>query len=178
MKKISLETLLIIIIVFTSYSSIGQTGYYPVDSEIPPAGKATRVGPMKVIAFVEPSLNLNVSDAEKEYYGYLEFGESFLNISIYHKVKGHQITYVDMGGTKLVSKGRGKTQFTKDEIEYQQYINGVPVKTFVKIKGCPINLRPYCYPSISLSRIINEKNSSNLKEALLMSYDYIDKVNK
>lgn len=83
-----------------------------------------------------------------------------------------------MGGTKLVSKGRGKTQYTKDEIEYQQYINGVPVKTFVKIKGCPINLRPYCYPSISLSRIINEKNSSNLKEALLMSYDYIDKVNK
>lgn len=151
-----------------------QESYYPLDAELPPNGKFVRVGPMKIIAFTEPSLSLELTeyDAAGKYYGYIEFGSNFLQTKIYKNGQGQIITYVNDPGTKLVSKNSNKY----DWIEYQKHVDGKPVNNHLKITGCPANVRPFCFPFISYYTYETHPNSKKFKSVLMMSYDYKTKM--
>ncbi len=166
----------IMILVLFSNALCSQELYMPYDGQLPSKGRTVRLGPMRIIHVFMPSMGIKKQlfdfiDPEKckEYYGYVEFGEYFLQYELYKTGQGLIV--------KQYNISNGKYHFIKKETDkfytttYQWSANSSSRKQTLFIRGC--ETKNLCIMPVSVHLSDTEINDNHyVTNSIDMIYDF------
>ncbi|MBM3590934.1 MAG: hypothetical protein FJX30_06165 [Alphaproteobacteria bacterium] len=166
------KTVCLLIVLTVIKLSYCQEVYLPKKGEIPKAGFATRIGPMELWMFSDPTSGIKVlnSEAGKDYYGYLTFGEDFIEWELYKK--NGKLIVKSLGnnsiGHKFISQGTDKYFKTK----YYWSGNTNTFEMSLEVVGCKDDF--WCIPKLFFDQV--SMNSEGKLDSYITMYYTFDKV--